>query len=289
MKRLRVYFSPEYAPDEVPTLARLAVAAELIAREPAVEVVAPPAFDARELDGLHAPNYLHAFLAGTEPLASSQGIAWSPRVRDATLAMCAGQLAAARHALEHGLAMNLARGFHHAVAERGIGYCPINGLALVAHRLPDRRVFVIDCDEHGGNGTEEFAAVLPNLHTASIFGTRFGCRGGVRSQAFLVRVPTQGFGAYRAALTEIAAELDRVRPDLILYQAGTDCHAEDPKSRARLSTRQLLMRDLLVMRMARRRGIPLAFCVAGGYQAAERLARLNLNTVRAAMRVFARD
>lgn len=285
--RIRTCYSPVYAPDEVPSLARLRVAAEELARRGLAELHEPPPFDVRLLDGLHDARYVDAFLHGREPLASSQGIRWSPALREATLAMLSGQLEAARHALEHGVAMNLARGFHHAVFERGAGFCPINGLALVAHVMPRRRVFVIDCDEHGGNGTEEFAARLPNLFNASLFGTRFGCIGNERSWAFEVRVPRDGFAAYVRALQRIGQLLDEHRPDLVLYQAGTDCHLGDPKSQAGLSTRRLLERDLRVLRMLRQRHLPVVMIVAGGYQNAAAIAELNAQTLRAAQHVLA--
>ena len=285
--RLRTCFSPVYAPAEVPSLARLGVAAAELESRGLVAVQAPRPVSREELAGLHDPAYLDAFLSGTEPLASSQGIRWSPAMRDATLAMLGGQLEAADHALQHGLAMNLARGFHHAVYQRGAGFCPINGLALVAHKRPDLRIFVIDCDEHGGNGTEEFTRLLPNLYTASIFGTRFGCIGAPRSWTFEVRVAQDGFSAYRAALRRTGELLQEYRPDLILYQAGTDCHIRDPKSLVGLTTRRFAERDLIVMRSARRLGIPLVLIAAGGYQAAEAIAQLNVITVRAALRVNA--
>lgn len=284
--RIRTSFSPAYAVADVSSLARLGVAADELARQGLVELHAPPPLDPALLRGLHDETYLHAFLHGREPLASSQGIRWSPALRDATLAMLSGQLDAARHALAHGVAMNLARGFHHAVYERGAGFCPLNGLALVAHALPGKRIFVVDCDEHGGNGTEEYAARLPNLFNASVFGTRFGCIGHERSWPFEVRVSRDGFAAYARALTEIGALLERHRPDLVLYQAGTDCHVGDPKSRARLSTRRLLDRDLRVFRMLRRLGLPVVVVVAGGYQNADAIAALNVQTVRAAIHVF---
>jgi len=285
--RLRTYFSPVYAPTSVPTLARLAVAANELECLGLVDLREPPTVGPEALAGLHDDAYLSAFMDGEEPLASSQGIAWSPALRDATLAMLGGQLEAARHALRHGVAMNLARGFHHAVPSRGSGFCPINGLALVALHMPQLRIFVVDCDEHGGNGTEEFAARLPNLYTASIFGTRFGCLGGKRSWAFEVRVPRDGFGAYKAALHRVGDLLREHRPDLILYQAGTDCHVGDPKSRVGLSTRRFVERDLVVLRAARELDIPIVIVAAGGYQKAEAIATLNVATVRCALRTFA--
>ena len=279
--RVPAWFSAAYAPAEVPLLARLETTRALLQRLDLVELREADTIDPQHLRGLHDEDYLQAFLEGRAPLASRQGIRWTPRVRDASLAMLGGQLQAAGHALEHGIAMNIARGFHHAHPAAGSGYCALNGLALLAHAMPARRIMVVDCDEHGGNGTEEFAARLPNLYAASIFGTRFGCRGGVRSWAYHV-THEQGYAEYRRALGQAASLVDEHRPDLLVYQAGADCHREDPKSQLKLATDELFERDLTVFRMARERRIPILFVVAGGYQAAERVARLNANTVRAA-------
>lgn len=286
--RIPAFYSEAYAPDEEPLLARLRTTRDRLRRLDLIELSAPPDLDVSLLSGLHDSRYLRGFLDGVEPFASRQGIRWSPRVRDASLAMLAGQLAGARSCLIHGrrIAMNIARGFHHAHPFGGSGFCALNGLALIAHAMPDVRVLVIDCDEHGGNGTEEFAALLPNLFAVSIFGTRFGCRGGLRSWAYPVS-RVEGYARYAGVLEEVSGIVDSLRPDLIVYQAGVDCHERDPKSRLRLKTRELFARDLAVFRIARAHGIPLLFVVAGGYQSAEDVARLNCNTVRAARYVFA--
>src|SRR5699024_2189154 len=134
------------------------------------------------------------------------------------------------------------------------------------------------CDEHGADGTEAFAAILPNLYNVSIFGTRFGCRGGRRSWAFHIR-RDDGYGAYAAALERAGALAAELQPDILLYQAGADCHCRDPKSLLQLSTQSLFRRDLQVFRMAHRLQLPTVFVVAGGYQRADRVARLNANTV----------
>ncbi len=283
---MTTYFAPSYAPVETERFARLGVAAEHMRRLDLVKLVAPPALDTGLLSGLHSPTYLRDFASGTEPLASSLGIRWSIPVRDACYAMLAGQLAAVDHALRHRVCLNLACGFHHAVAERGSAYCALNGLALIAHVRPELRVFVIDCDEHGGNGTESFTQTLPNLYQASIFGTRFGCLGGERSWAYHVQ-GAQAFQQYMSALDEVRARVAALKPDLILYQAGVDCHQDDPKSRARISAAQMYERDLHVFNTAMELGIPLVFVVAGGYQAPEILAELNASTVRAALAVYA--
>jgi acetoin utilization deacetylase AcuC-like enzyme len=284
--RIPAFFHPDYAPADIPLLARLETTASKLERLRLVTPMRPAPIDPARLAGLHEAEYLQAFLRGEEPMASRQGIRWSPAVRDAALAMLGGQLAAAEVACRTGIAMNVARGFHHALPDAGSGFCPLNGLALLAHVDPARRVMVIDCDEHGGNGTEEFAARMPNLYNVSIFGTRFGCRGGARSWAMQVRAREEGFDRYLDALREAEALIDAHRPALLVYQAGADCHEDDPKSQVGLTTAQMFARDLEVFRMARDRGIPMVFVVAGGYQDAERVARLNANTVRAARRVW---
>lgn len=286
--RIPAFYSPDYAPPGIPLLARLANTAGKLQRLGLVDLHAPQPLPPGLLDGLHDPDYLAAFLAGREPMASRHGIAWSPALREATLAMLGGQLSAARVAMDGGIAMNIARGFHHAVYAAGSGFCPLNGLALLAHADPARRVLVIDCDEHGGNGTEEFAERLPNLSNISLFGTRFGCRGGTRSWALMVDTRERGFAGYVEALDQTEAILDAHRPDLLVYQAGADCHRDDPKSRLRLSTAELFARDLRVFAMAHERRLPILFVVAGGYQHPDRVARLNANTVRAARHVRGR-
>ncbi len=60
---------------------------------------------------------------------------------------------AAEMALQKGIAANVAQGFHHAVYEYGGSFCTFNGLAFVAQQNPNKKIFVLDCDQHGGNGT----------------------------------------------------------------------------------------------------------------------------------------
>lgn len=249
-------------------------------------LVDPGILDTGLLYALHDEDYVSAFLDGRPPLASSQNLAWSEALRGAVLAMQAGQLRSARLALEEGVAANIANGFHHARVARGGGFCTFNGLALVALTFPERRVFVLDCDEHGGNGTEEFARRLPNLFNYSIFGKRFGCRGGVRSIADAIEGGAGGFGQYRAALYRAFQQARTWRPDLILYQAGVDCHVDDPIGRGSLTEEDLARRDRMVFDFCRAEGIPVAFSLAGGYRSLESTTALHLNTFRAALSVY---
>ena len=75
-----------------------------------------------------------------------------------------GTVLACRLALEHGVAINLGGGYHHAAAGWGGGFCVYADVPLAAKVLHDEgrvgKVLVVDLDAHQGNGT---AADLPGL------------------------------------------------------------------------------------------------------------------------------
>ena len=47
---------------------------------------------------------------------------------------------------------------------------PLMVLALVAKQNPEKRIFVMDCDQHGGDGTAIFTNRLTNLVNFGILG-----------------------------------------------------------------------------------------------------------------------
>jgi acetoin utilization deacetylase AcuC-like enzyme len=110
--------------------------------------------------------------------------------------------------------------------------------------------------------------------------------GKERSWCFHVNGAEMGNLGYPQALRCADDLIRSCQPDLIIYQAGVDCHRNDPKSTVKLTTRQLFERDLFVFRMARSREIPILFVAAGGYQSAASGARLHVNTVRAAVATY---
>lgn len=245
----------------------------------------PSPLDPAALRDLHDPRYVDAVLGGTPPLAGSSYLAWSPGLVDACLAMLGGQLLGTGLALSSGLAINLACGFHHAHPERGGGFCVFNGLALIAHARPSLRVAVLDCDEHGGDGTEAFCARLPNLTAISIFGTRFGVRGGRRSVALAVPSSADGTrdAGYLETLDQAIDRLLRLRPDILVYQASADSHVDDPKATLRLSRETLMQRDRRVLRAMHWAHIPVLITLAGGYQSPDRVSRLYRQTIEVAL------
>ena len=283
---LDVVYSPGY---QVPGLAhfdRLALTCEIAQQRNLVRVHCPEPLALMHLHALHDAHYVDAMLLGKMPLAGSSYLPWSPGLLNACLLMLGGQLRAAQLAFAHGASINLACGFHHALPDRGGGFCVFNGLALIALLYPDLRVAVLDCDEHGGDGTEAFCARLPNLSAISIFGSRFGVRGGTRSRALEVpRFPHGSDHEFLETLDQALAHLIDERPHIVLYQASADSHVDDSKSTLRLSTKALAERDQRVFRTFKQLGIPVLVTLAGGYQSPERTAALYLQTIAIAASV----
>jgi acetoin utilization deacetylase AcuC-like enzyme len=207
------------------------------------------------------------------------GFPVTPEVARRTLAVAGGTYAAACHALAHGWAANGAGGSHHALPDGGAGYCVTNDLAIAAQQLVAEgrvgRILIVDLDVHQGDGTALIFAGRADILCFSMHAARnFPVR---KARGFRdVELPDgMGDADYLATLaSELPALLDRHRPDLILFQAGVDPHAEDRLGRLALSDAGLLARDAYVVAEARARGIPVAATLGGGYGAcAQAIAR----------------
>ncbi len=284
---VRTAFSESYFSNtRTPSMRKLPLVAKQAAEAGFAEIVEPQPVAHADLKQIHDGRYVDSILTGKGPLSRCAFGYWSEDYRDGVLAINGGNLLAARMALEDGIAANVAQGFHHAAPSNGGGYCTFNGLALVAARHPGIEVFVLDCDEHGGDGTAEFTKILPNLFNFSICGTGMGAHEGLRS--IVRRVPPGDEAQARLFLEEALNLIAENRPGLVIYQAGMDPHRDDPLSRSAMSGEFLALRDELVMEtLALDLGIPFFFVLAGGYQEPmeEKLVPLHVQTFETAARI----
>ncbi|MBT8177828.1 MAG: histone deacetylase, partial [Eudoraea sp.] len=87
-----------------------------------------------------------------------------------------GTLKCCNYALEHGIAMNIAGGTHHAYSNRGEAFCMLNDQAIGARYLLDqglaRKILILDLDVHQGNGTAEIFQDEPAVFTCSVHGAK---------------------------------------------------------------------------------------------------------------------
>ena len=286
---LHVSYSPQYfAPTHTRSMEKLTAVAQALAQLDYIQLHAPEPLDCAVFKQLHDPKYVEAFFTGKpNKLATFQGFKpWTEQIRDAVIAINSGQILAAQLAWKHGIAANIAQGFHHAMYEYGGAYCSFNGLALVAQQFPHKRIFILDCDQHGGNGTAEFTQRLDNLFNFSIFGLPFGCAHYERAYTRHIHKDHGNFDQYQQAIQEGFAMAREWQADLIIYQAGMDCHQNDPYGSSWLSSELLAQRDGLVFELAKQHQIPLMFLLAGGYQPLEDLVPLHVKTFEIAHDIY---
>ena len=132
---------------------------------------------------------------------------------------------------------------HHACRARPMGFCIFNNVAVAArhamHAHGVERVVIVDFDVHHGNGTEDIFSDEEGVLMVSTFQHPFYPYSGTEDPApNMVNVPlAAGAGSkqFRDAVTRrwIPA-LERFRPQLVIFSAGFDAHAEDDMAMLRL-------------------------------------------------------
>ena len=257
-------------------LLRDRIAAEL----PEVQLMQAPSATDGELALAHTPAYIDAITSGTVAASVTReiGFPWSPAMAERARRSVGATVAAARAAMAHGVAANLAGGTHHAYADKGGGFCVFNDVAVTARVLQAEhgrrhglaptplQVAVIDLDVHQGNGTAHIFRSDPSVFTLSLHGEK---NFPFRKEAgdLDVALP-DGCGdlEYLSALERALEELaQRFEPGLVIYVAGADPHEGDRLGRLKLSFEGLQARDRRVFDWCYRKALPVVFVMAGGY------------------------
>lgn len=250
-------------------LLRERVEAELA---PPCELVEPhPASDTQILR-CHHPDYLERAKAGalTEKEMRRIGFPWSLLMIERSRRSSGGTIGACRVALQEGVAVNLAGGTHHAYPDHGEGYCLFNDSAIAARAMQAenrvRRVLIIDCDVHQGNGTAAVFANDPTVFTFSIHGAKNFPLHKENSDLDIALDDEAGDDVYLDALENgLRDSIQRSGADLAIYLAGADPFEGDRLGRLKMSKAGLAERDRLVLDYCRRAGLPVAVAMAGGY------------------------
>ena len=132
---------------------------------------------------------------------------------------------------------------HHACSARPMGFCIFNNVAVAARHAMQahgvERVAIVDFDVHHGNGTEEIFSHDGQVLMVSTFQHPFYPYSGTEDPASnMVNVPlAAGAGSkqFREAVTRYwIPALERFAPQLVLFSAGFDAHAEDDMAMLRL-------------------------------------------------------
>jgi acetoin utilization deacetylase AcuC-like enzyme len=284
-----------------------------------VTLTEAPAASSGELALVHTPDYIAAIAEGSLPAAAQReiGFPWSPAMAERARRSVGATIAAARVSLGSGMspgqgvAGNLAGGTHHALRNKGGGFCVFNDVAVAARLMqtewarsdaprrgsaagaPRKRplqVVIVDLDVHQGNGSASIFAGDASVFTLSLHGAKnFPFRK--EASDLDVELPDRcGDAAYLQALEHALDELERrFEPGLLLYLAGADPFERDRLGRLALSFDGLEARDRRVFDWAWQRRIPLAFTMAGGYgMDIDETVQVQINTWRVALEYWQR-
>jgi len=260
------------------------------------DLMAPEPIDLTSAALVHTRDYLEKL--GSSGLSGPEerrlGLPWSAALWQRSLLTAGGTLLAARAALDHGMAGNLAGGTHHAFADHAEGFCVINDVAIAIARLRAERVIsravVIDLDVHQGNGTAAIFEGVDEVFTFSMHGERNYPLAKMRSDLDVGLPDGTDDGAYLERLSgHLPAVLERARADIAFYLAGVDVAAGDRYGKLSLSEEGIRRRDEYVIRSVRGRGMALAIVLGGGYAAKRsRTVALHAHAFREAVRFESR-
>lgn len=215
-------------------------------------------------------------------------VPYSPELVEAVWLATGGSILAGQMALRDGFGSNLSGGFHHAYTNHGEGFCAIHDVAVAIRRLQAdsaiKKAIVVDTDVHHGNGTAAIFHNDPAVFTLSIHQLNNYPAHKPPSNVDLNMDDRVEDDEYLGALIPAVQQaLDSFRPDILFYVGGADPYCEDQLGGLSLTKEGLKKRDRSVFEEARRRAIPVATTLAGGYaRQVEDTVRIHVNTILAA-------
>lgn len=175
-------------------------------------------------------------------------------------------------AFQHGVALNVAGGTHHAFRDRGEGFCLLNDMAVAANLLLNtnqaRKILIIDLDVHQGNGTARIFETDERVFTFSMHGGHNYPFHKERSDLDIPLPDGTDDGSYLALLREnLTAVLQHHKPDFAFYLSGVDILATDKFGKLAISLEGCRQRDEMVFQLLKKRNIPVVVAMGGGYSA----------------------
>jgi len=243
--------------------------------------VEAPRIDPVLLQTVHQPEYIEMVKRRTRerPVDLDPDTPAGPGSWEAALRAAGAGIAAVEHLREGSgdvAFLAIRPPGHHALADRAMGFCLFNNIAITAKVLADEgaRVAIVDWDIHHGNATQDTFLMDPDVLYVSLHqfpfypGTGWVEEVGVGPGAGLtvnLSVPVHTAGDVYAEAFERAINpiLSQFEPDWVLVSAGYDGHSQDPLAEA-----SLIEADYQMMGAAVRAGAPngrLILFLEGGY------------------------
>jgi acetoin utilization deacetylase AcuC-like enzyme len=257
------------------------------------EIVEPEPAAIEDVKLVHTDDYVSRLCAGqlTTREIRRLGLPWSQSLVRRSFYAVGGTISAAMVALGEGFSSNLAGGTHHSFSDRGEGFCVLNDVAVAIHTLRKRglirRVAIIDCDVHQGNGTATIFAGDPETFTFSIHSANNYPLFKAKSTVDIELADGTDDELYLKTLANSLIVVFDWNPDLVFYLAGADPYANDKLGRLAVSIDGLRTRDHHVLHECFLREVPVATVMSGGYgKDINDTVEIHCNTIRTIKKVF---
>jgi len=190
-----------------------------------------------------------------------------------------GTIVATQLAYECGWAINLGGGYHHASSDSGGGFCVYGDIQIAIRILQNKhklktdkklKVMIVDLDAHQGNGYQrDFMGEKDNVFIFDMYQSPNMDDPEAKkaiSAGFPLAVHTADDTYLKILRAKLPECIDKFEPELIFYNAGTDCLIGDPMGGLSISRRGIIARDEIVFGHAIGREIPIVMVLSGGYQ-----------------------
>lgn len=203
-----------------------------------------------------------------------------------------GTIQGSKHALQHGIAMNIAGGTHHAFTNHGEAFCMLNDQAIAARHLLNKKlvqkILIVDLDVHQGNGTAEIFKNDDTVFTFSMHGkSNYPFRKEESDLDISLEKGTDDNTYLKILRNTLSRLLDQVEPEFIFYLCGVDVVATDKLGTLGMSVEGCKERDRIVLDACKANGIPVQCSMGGGYSPDIKIIiEAHANTFRLAQEIY---
>ncbi len=220
------------------------------------------------------------------------GFPQSPALTQRELMITQGTIDCCMYAMEHGVALNIAGGTHHAFAERGEGFCLLNDMATAANFLLRknlaRKILIIDLDVHQGNGTAKLMEQEDRVFTFSMHGEHNYPFHKEKSDLDIgLKDGTDGATYLDLLQSTLPLLIKEQEPDFAFYLSGVDILSTDKFGKLKVTIDECKQRDEFVLNTLRNARIPVTIAMGGGYSPdIKTIVEAHCNTFRIASALY---
>lgn len=242
----------------------------------------------------HDKEYYNKLI--TQTLSASEqrkiGFPQSPQLTLRERIITQGTIDCCYHAMQNGVALNVAGGTHHAFADRGEGFCLLNDMAVAANQLlhkgDAKQILIIDLDVHQGNGTAKLFEKEKRVFTFSMHGAHNYPFHKEQSDLDIPLKDGTGTRTYLEILSSTLPKLiSNIKPDFAFYLSGVDILDTDKYGKLKVSPEGCRQRDEYVFKLLKQHRVPVTVAMGGGYSPDVRtIVEAHCNTFRTALDIY---